>query len=259
MSKGIIKSIKQKNTLFYLSKCQPTLENIANYKTYKNKLTNVIRNAERNHFTQQLELNKSDLKKTWSVMKTIIGSCKAHNHIIIKHDNMQITDEADIADKFNVFFTSVGNNLSKKFINDNGDPLKYISSTLNSISIPEFTESDILAVISSLKNSSAGYDDIPSSLIKKIRDEVAKPLTILINNSIRTGIFPSELKIAKVIPLFKSESTMDVKNYRLISLVSVFSKIFEKLVYNHVVNFMNKYNLLYKLQFGFRKEHSTQH
>ena len=95
------------------------------------------------------------------------------------------------------------------------------SSTLNSISILEFTESDILAVISSLKNNSAGYDDISSSLIKKIRDEVAKPSTILIN-SIRTGIIPSELKIAKVIPLFKSESTMDVKNYRPISLVSVF-------------------------------------
>ena len=52
---------------------------------------------------------------------------------------------------------------------------------------------------------------------------------------------------------------MDVKSYRPISLVSVFSKIFQKLVYNNVVNSMNKYNLLYKLQFGFRKEHSTQH
>ena len=62
-----------------------------------------------------------------------------------------------------------------------------------------------------------------------------------------------------LIPLFKSESTMDVLNYRPISLLSFFSKIFEKLVYNHVVNLMNKHNLLYKLQFGFRKEHSTQH
>ena len=71
------------------------------------------------------------------------------------------------------------------------------SSTLNSISILEFTESDILAVISSLKNNSAGYDDISSSLIKKIRDEVAKPSTILIN-SIRPGIIPSELKLLKL-------------------------------------------------------------
>ena len=118
------------------------------------------------------------------------------------------------------FFTSVGNNLSKKFINDNGNPLKYISSTSNIISIPEFTESDMLTVISSLKNSR--YDDIPSSLIKKISNEVAKPLTMLINNSIKTGIFSNELKIVKAIPLFKSESTMDVKNYRPISLVSIF-------------------------------------
>ena len=63
VNKGIINSIKQKNILFYLSKANPTMENISKYKTYKNKLTSILRNTERNYFTKQLELNKSDLKK----------------------------------------------------------------------------------------------------------------------------------------------------------------------------------------------------
>ena len=73
-----------------------------------------------------------------------------------------------------------------------------------------------------------------------------------INCSINKGIFPDELKIAKVIPIYKSGDKTSIKNYRPIS-------VFEKIVYNHLINFINKHNILYKYQFGFRKRHSTNH
>ena len=86
-----------------------------------------------------------------------------------------------------------------------------------------------------------------------------KPLTYLINCSINKGIFPDELKIAKVIPIYKSGDKTSIENYRPISVLSVFSKTFEKIMYNHLINFINKHNILYKYQFGFRQRHSTNH
>ena len=74
-----------------------------------------------------------------------------------------------------------------------------------------------------------------------------KPLTYLINSSINKGIFPNELKIAKVIPIFKSGDKTSIENYRLISVLSVFSKIFEKIMYNHLINFINKQDVLYNI------------
>ena len=72
------------------------------------------------------------------------------------------------------------------------------------------------------------------------------------------GVFPSELKLARVIPLFKSGDSAQITNYRPISVLSFFSKIFERVMYNHIVNFMDSNDSIYKYQFGFRQRHSTQ-
>ena len=77
--------------------------------------------------------------------------------------------------------------------------------------------------------------------------------------SLMEGIFPSQLKLAKDVPIFKSGESDKVTNYRPISVLSFFLKIFEKIMYNYVINFMDKNNTTYKYQFGFRKNHSTQH
>ena len=84
-------------------------------------------------------------------------------------------------------------------------------------------------------------------------------MTHLINKSIHQGIFPDDLKIAKVFPVYKSGDKSNISNYRPISVLSFFSKVFEKIVYNHVIDFINTNNLLTKQQFGFRKHHSTNH
>ena len=65
------------------------------------------------------------------------------------------------------------------------------------------------------------------------------------------GIFLDELKIVKVITIYKSGDKTSIENYRPISVLSVFSKIFEKIMYNHLINFVNKHDILYKYQFGF--------
>ena len=102
--------------------------------------------------------------------------------------------------------------------------------------------------------SSAGYDFLPTKVGEKIAYSFIEPLTVLINQSFIHGVFPDELKIGKIIPLLKSGSCLDINNYRSITVLSFFSKFFEKLAYTHLINFIDKHKLLYKYQFGFRKK-----
>ena len=84
------------------------------------------------------------------------------------------------------------------------DTLSNVTMVNDSMLIPYITEAEVVSVIKSLKNSSAGYDVVPASIAKLLINSYIKPLTYLINKSIVKGIFPSELKVAKVIPIFKS-------------------------------------------------------
>ena len=120
-------------------------------------------------------------------------------------------------------------------------------------------KNEIITVIYSLKNSSPGYDEMPASILKQCLDTYIDPLTYLINLSINQGIFPDELKIAKVLPIYKSDDKQLIQNYRPISVLPFFSKIFEQIILNHLENFIESNNILYDNQFGFRKNHSTTH
>ena len=79
------------------------------------------------------------------------------------------------------------------------------------------------------------------------------------NLSVQTGKYPTKLKISKIIPVFKNDDDLDPSNYRPISLLSVFNRIFEKTMYNRLINFVEKHQLLSDVQYGFRKNHSTHH
>ena len=122
------------------------------------------------------------------------------------------------------------------------------------------SESEINEVISDLKNSnSTGYDDYNTKFIKLSAPLLAPALEKIFNLSINTGVYPDSLKIAKVIPIFKNGSKSSVNNYRPISILSPINKIFEKIIYSRLIKYIDKFNLLYKYQYGFRKNHSTEH
>ena len=115
-------------------------------------------------------------------------------------------------------------------------------------------------VIKSLKNGkSSGPNSIPVKLLKLLDDSISSDLSILINESFAIGIFPDKLKIAKVIPIFKKGVRTKTSNYRPISLLSTFSKIFEKLMQTRLQKFLETCDVLFCMQFGFRSGHSTEH
>ena len=107
------------------------------------------------------------------------------------------------------------------------------------------------------QNKSAGHDNIGNYIVKRIAKEISIPLTIICNLSLREGVVPDELKIAKVIPIYKKENPECFSNYRPVSVLPCFSKILERLVFNRCMNYIDKYNILNDKQFGFRSKHST--
>ena len=102
-----------------------------------------------------------------------------------------------------------------------------------------------------------GPSSLPVNIMKIIGLVISKPSELIFNASFTTGIVPGEFKVAIVIPIFKKGSQYDLSNYRPISLLSVFNKILEKLMYIRLIKFLDK-NVLSENQFGFRSGHSTQ-
>ena len=111
--------------------------------------------------------------------------------------------------------------------------------------------------LKSLKNTTAGFDDLSSMCLKISSQFFVKPLTHICNLSLSQGIFPEQLKITKVIPLYKSEDSMFFNHYRPVSIICVLSKIFEKIMYNKVTAFLEIFQILHCNQYGFRKKSST--
>ena len=103
------------------------------------------------------------------------------------------------------------------------------------------------------------YLNISVPLLKILKTHISPLISSLINDSFLCGIFPSKLKWAKAIPVFKKGSRQDKDNYRLISVLSTFSKIFEKAVFKRLYGYLESRNILYPLQFGFRQKCSTNH
>ena len=109
-----------------------------------------------------------------------------------------------------------------------------------------------------MNNSSSGHDELPPFVAKFCIEEFIEPLTYMINEPLKTGVCPSELKIARVVPIFKSGDPSLLTNYRPISVISCFSKVFERIVYDYLFDFICTNNILYDYQFGLRPGHSTQ-
>ena len=170
-----------------------------------------------------------------------------------------ITDPVIIANKFNAYFTSIGPELAKKIPRGNKTPSSFLKGDFpDSMFFTPILEYEINDIISNLKNStSKGHDNLPISLLKSCNLELSSILTHLTNESLSSGVFPDTLKIAKVIPVFKSGDNRSITNYRPISVLSNISKIFEKLVCTRLNKFLVDKQLLHDNQFGFRPKLST--
>jgi len=172
-----------------------------------------------------------------------------------------VEDKLEIANEFNHYFANIGYNVSHNVPVAQASYKDFMPDrNANSIFLDPVCPQDVVDVMLKLKpKTSCGSDDISAKLMIKTIDHIVNPITHVLNLSFENGQFPSDLKLAKVIPVFKSGEQCLLNNYRPISLLSPFSKLFERVMYNKLIKFLDMNNILYHHQYGFRAKHSTIH
>jgi len=262
MTPALLKSTKTKDKLFKKFQKFPTAENKLKYCKYKNVFTELRRRSEKEFFHHKFELARGNLKETWKIIKDVVN--KKQNDFSIpdsfKYESRILQNPDEISNKFNEFFVSIGPKLDAKI-----DPAvvdfktflhkKYVA---DSFFISPTSPEEIVSILNACKNKySSGWDNIPMAVIKAVGTSIAAPFSYICNLSFTTGIFPSDMKTAKVTPIYKADARDEFSNYRPISLLPNFSKIIEKLMYKRLIDFLNKNKVLYEQQYGFRQNFST--
>ena len=177
----------------------------------------------------------------------------------MKINNKIVTDPMTIANEFNKFFTNIGPNLANTISNVDEGISDYLDGSFqNSMCAIHTDPVEIQNITNNLKSSSSkGVDGVSPKIVKEVIKAIAQPLATVFNISLGNGLFLDKLKIAKIIPTYKSEDRLLTNNYRPISVLPFFPKIFERLMYNRLNNYLDANKIIVDNQYGFRKEHST--
>ena len=153
----------------------------------------------------------------------------------------EIFQKEKIANEFNNYFVNVGSNLAAKIPNSEKHFSNYINKSNNTLNETNLTEKEFQDAFQSIKtNKASSFDDISSNVIKSMYDKLFTPLFHICDISLKFGCFPDKMKIAKIKPLFKADETELVSNYRPISILPVFSKLLERIIYNKIYNHVTK-------------------
>ena len=238
------------------------------YKTYRNKTRQLIRAAKREYFSESVA-NSKDTKRIWAHLRTVSGDIKPSGKQLPEEliiDNEKITKSEDVAHKLNTYFTSVADILNGKDSEPhalNTDKIRnFVENKMPTdtfFNILFITTEQVSTYINKLDSSKAtGLDGLGPRVLKMAVSVISPSISMLINKSISTGIFPFQLKQAKVLPIYKGGTKTDPSNYRPISILPTVSKIFEKHINIHLMGFLNKYKLLHESQSGFRHKHGCQ-
>ena len=223
----------------------------------------LLRQAKISYWQNKFEATKNDMKLTWDNINAVLGKVKSKTNFPDNFTTKKgkiISEPTEIAHEFNEIYTNIGPDLANKIAPTSGNASDCLSSNFpSSLYLEPTNRLEIINIIKCLKpKSSSGYDDISPKLLKHCCQALAEPLSHIANLSIEAGIFPSLMKIAKVIPLYKKDSKSDFLNYRPISLLPSFSKIIEKLIHKRLMNYLTQHNILSPSQYGFRPNMSTE-
>ena len=266
MTSGILTSIKQRDKIYYKLKCcnPNTPEYNAtkfNYDSCSKAINKLIKLRKQEYYSHEFDKHKNDIKKTWSTINSVLGRKSKRNfpNFIYSNDS-KIYDKNKIVRELNDYFSTIGENLSAEIPKVNKSFNTYLTKTiLTSFSFELVAPSNVSKIMNNLKpKTSTGDDKFNAKIMKLSSAALIEPITILINQSLTTGIFPARYKMAKVMPLIKKPNNFNIVNFRPISLLCAISKVIEKCVFTQVYSYFEKHKLLYESQYGYRKQHSTE-
>lgn len=268
ITKEIMDLIKKRDDKYQLHKMTDQNSELYNIQKEVLKLLNSdikkkIRQSKKNYYSQLFQKLKHDIKGTWQNISMLLNKTKNKKKFpsfFRDDDNNIISDKVQIANKFNTFFATIGSNLASKIKKQNKSFKDYLLAPNHPLfKFCNIDETKIDTIIKDLApKTSFGFDGISSKLVKYIRLSLLKPITLIINQMLHTGIFPNKLKIAKINPIYKKGDENLFTNYRPISLLPTLSKIFEKVVFQQVYNHFQEKKLFFNAQYGFRTGHSIE-
>ena len=253
ITKGILRSIKYRDNLYtFMKMTNPNAKGYfvqkINLRTYNCILRRSIRAAKLIYYEILFNKYRNNTRKTWKTINDILSrpSKKKTLQKTFREGDFKITNNVEIANKFNSFFTNIGPCLARKIQNISS---KCYSSYLkrhlvNPFKFHEINEETIIKIIDTFPaKTSCGYDGISLKQLKYIKCIIIESLTLIVRQILNTGIFPDKLKIAKVIPIFKNDDDTQFCNYRPISLLPVISKVIEKVMHNQIYSFFTEHRL----------------
>ena len=277
ISKEILQKCKERDSILKQIAKQTVPETIdtlrRDYKKLRNEVTTMKRVSKKAYYSSYFERNKQKSSDIWKGIRSLVNikASKVSSLKLLTENNNLISDSRTISNTFINYFSSIGQSIDSKIPHVPGDFKDYfrkkdvngkacINPSNSSFFLSPTVPIEIEKLIDSLDvKKSTGPNSIPVFFLKILKPFFAFWLSELINLSFEVGIFPDILKMAKVTPLHKKECKLNFLNYRPISLLSVFSKIYEKTIYTQIYSYLVKNNLIYEKQFGFRSKYSTNH
>ena len=260
MNNKIKKLINEKNlaykskNLAYKSYCRFNRDVFLfeKFKFLQNQLNVSIENSKQTYYSKlagKLANPATSSKTYWSILKTFLNNKKIPCIPPLFHENKFITNFKEKAELFNTFFANQCTLLN----NSSVLPNNLAKLTNKSLDTVNFSTDDISKIINNLDpNKAHGHDMLSIRMIKLCGNSICKPLSIIFNDCLKEGKFPSDWKKAHVVPVHKKGDKQCLKNYRPISLLPICSKIFERLIYNELFTFFTDNNLISPNQSGFR-------
>lgn len=257
MSVGLVTSIRTRDKMHKQLLKEPfNVELKIKYKNYRNKLYSLINNAKISYYKNKLTQSRGNARNTWNCINEMLENKRT------------CVDPKIDPEVLNDFFVTVGESYANKiisgtnFTNNSSDNLYQNYQTpinTESFFLRPVTSNEIEEIIKQLKNNAApGIDGISNFTVKLISPYISKPLERIINKIFEIGIFPKQWKIAKIKAIYKTGDRTKPDNYRPISLLSVFSKIAEKLIKYRLFDFIQKFCPIDQNQHGFQSGKNTQ-
>ena len=228
---------------------------------YRYILKRLLINSEREYYQKLLNDRQSQSINSWKIINELINKKQKSNVSIkaLQHDGKETKDNTQIADAFNTYFSTIGQELANQIPSNTGKVFQFLNHPETStLFLNPVSETEVSSLICKLKDrKAAGMDQITNKVLKSINRIITPFLSHIFNLVLSKGQYPDALKIAKVIPIFKKGDATLPENYRPISLLSCINKILEKVIECRLRGFFNQQNILYDYQFGFRTGYST--
>lgn len=250
---SILKMIRTKNRLYQVFLKNRDLNALKAFRAYRNSLSKTLRQAKRDYY-HTIFNGIVDVKQMWKKLNTIISSSNRTPGVDeITIDN-HIFKGTALANKFNGYFTSLSESTY------DGNALSYMPTPIApSIFIDPTEQTEVNNVFMKLKKSkSEDIDGIKMEPVIFVIDLLSPCLTHIYNIVLSTGMFPKRMKNAKVAVLYKGGDKNEMSNYRPISVLPIFSKALEKIIFTRLYKFLDSHSVITTAQYGFRSGVSTE-